>query len=612
MYVGLSRSPFPCWKWLGSLFLPSRAFFLLLCVYYTSVQLRPYANPQESFEYYDALPFCAPQSERFNERAAQSLGEVLAGYSLRDSGYTIRFPPTEDQSLTAEISSCTTEGLDEAQVEAFAKAIRNRWFYQMFLDDLPVWGMVGELLPDATSADLVPYVYTKRNLHIRYNGSQILRVDWTSDQESLVKIQKGTRLTFPLQVHWEATSTHGGTNDFASRFDRYLDSEYFAHPMHIFSFVPVVILVVIVAQILRRTLHKDFARYGIIAASSPDPEDTKSSAQDPLFVNEENNESGWKQVHGDVFREPSYLVVFSVLVGVGMQFAVAILLLILFALAGSPSLHECRGGVLSAFLLFLSLANIFLGYTSHKCFVTYRPAGKFSPGGLAMTMLLSPAITVTIYGLLNGLGVVYGTTNIIPLVAAVKLFLLWIFVSVPLCFAGTLYFGDSDSKHFPCSVNEAPRPIPQDSPWYARPRYLVALAGFVIFCSTWMELSYVMTSLWSYKFYHVFGYLLCAFCMLVVVVGLVSITVVYVCLNSENYMWQWTAFGGGASTGVYVFVYGIYFFLYRSTMHGFYQTAYYFGCMTWYSIHFGIVCGAIAYGASHFFVRMLFRNLKME
>jgi len=47
-----------------------------------------------------------------------------------------------------------------------------------------------------------------------------------------------------------------------------------------------------------------------------------------------SEESGWKLVHGDVFRPPRYLVILSAVVGTGAQLALLVLLVILLAIIG--------------------------------------------------------------------------------------------------------------------------------------------------------------------------------------------------------------------------------------------------------------------------------------
>lgn len=47
-----------------------------------------------------------------------------------------------------------------------------------------------------------------------------------------------------------------------------------------------------------------------------------------------SEESGWKLVHGDVFRPPRNLMFLSAVVGIGTQMAALILLVIVLAIVG--------------------------------------------------------------------------------------------------------------------------------------------------------------------------------------------------------------------------------------------------------------------------------------
>lgn len=165
---------------------------------------------------------------------------------------------------------------------------------------------------------------------------------------------------------------------------------------------------------------------------------------------------------------------------------------------------------------------------------------------------------------------------------------------------------------FPCRVNAIPRPIPEDVPWYGTPVGLIPLAGLLSFGSIFIELYYVLTSLWNYKFYHVYGFLFGVYAILTIVVGMTSIIVVYFCLNAENYLWQWTAFGSGASTSAYVFLYGIYYYVFKTQMHGFLQFCFYFGYMALIAINLGLLCGTLGHAASSRFVRAIFQNVKVD
>ena len=54
------------------------------------------------------------------------------------------------------------------------------------------------------------------------------------------------------------------------------------------------------------------------------------------------------------------------------------------------------------------------------------------------------------------------------------------------------------------------------------------------------------------------------YAILCLVVGMTTVIVVYFCLNAENYLWQWTAFYSGGSTALYVFLYSIYYFVFKT------------------------------------------------
>lgn len=608
----------------------------------------PYANPQEAYEYY-YLPYCAPEtvhhpdnsggSGRWNEWKSLTMGEHLGGHALRHSGHDILFLNQK------EPESCTTKALTAEDAKLFSAAIQHRWFYQMYLDDLPVWGMVGEMLPkaelspkekddlerldhmseldDSQVRDLHPYVYTTRDLVIYYNKDQVVKVDLTSDPKSLKLVKEGAQLEFALHVQFEPT-----TEEFHSRFDRYLDQEFFKHPIHWFSvfnsFMMVLFLMGLVALILLRTLKKDYARYGLIH----DLEDGEIDEDEKeALLHDKVEDAGWKQVHGDVFRAPSLLPLFAAVVGNGSQLVVLAFGVIIFAVLGPihGEVHEERGEMMQAILFCYVFSTFVSGFTSGKYFKEYYStvarSGKNSgqnnlwQATMGLTVVLLPSVTCLIFVVLNTVSLIYGTINSIPFMVILKLFFLYVFVSVPLCVVGTLagrHYSAGTANSFPCRVNAIPRPIPQDVPWYGKPSGLIPLAGLLSFGSIFIELYYILTSFWNYKFYHVYGFLFGVYVILNIVVGMTSIIVVYFCLNAENYHWQWTAFGSGASTSGYVFLYGIYYYVFKTNMHGLLQFCFYFGYMALISINLGLLCGTLGYAAASYFVRAIFQNVKVD
>ena len=84
----------------------------------------------------------------------------------------------------------------------------------------------------------------------------------------------------------------------------------------------VAFLVGMVAMILLRAVRKDLARY------SKDDEDYDEER-------DVGDESGWKQVHGDVFRPPPHLSLFSALVGTGHQLIILVFVCIVSSILGT-------------------------------------------------------------------------------------------------------------------------------------------------------------------------------------------------------------------------------------------------------------------------------------
>ena len=84
----------------------------------------------------------------------------------------------------------------------------------------------------------------------------------------------------------------------------------------------------LVAMIMVRTLRRDFQRY-----------------EQHDLLEEGQEETGWKLVHGDVFRTPARSGWLSVLVGTGVQLAVSSIFLMLFACMGFLSPAN-RGGLM--------------------------------------------------------------------------------------------------------------------------------------------------------------------------------------------------------------------------------------------------------------------------
>ncbi|KAJ8768156.1 hypothetical protein K2173_021096 [Erythroxylum novogranatense] len=544
----------------------------------------PYNNPQETYNYY-SLPFCHPNGNAAHKWGG--LGEVLGGNELIDSQIRINFQKNVDRA-----SICQLE-LDEAKVKHFKDAIENNYWFEFFMDDLPLWGYVGDLHPDKNSDSSKHVIYTHKSITVRYNKDQIIHVNLT--QESPKALEPARVVDMTYSVKWIPTNI-----TFARRFDVYLDYPFFEHQIHWFSifnsFMMVIFLTGLVSMILMRTLRNDYAKY------AREDDDLESLERDV------SEESGWKLVHGDVFRPSSSLVILSAVVGTGAQLALLVLLVILLAIVGT--LYVGRGAIVTTFIVCYALTSFVSGYVSGGMYS--RNGGKGWIKSMILTASLFPFMCFGIGFILNTIAIFYGSLAAIPFGTMVVVFVIWAFISFPLALLGTVVGRNwSGAPNNPCRVKTIPRPIPEKK-WYLTPSVVSMMGGLLPFGSIFIEMYFVFTSFWNYKVYYVYGFMLLVFLILIIVTVCVTIVGTYFLLNAENYHWQWTSFFSAASTAVYVYFYSIYYYYVKTKMSGFFQTSFYFGYTLMFCLGLGILCGAVGYLGSNLFVRRIYRNIKCD
>jgi len=541
----------------------------------------PYHNRQETYGYF-TLPFCRGMKEEISHYH-ETIGEALQGTELEFSGLAIEF-----RVDTAKTTYCQVN-LDPGVLKTFLYAVKNHYWYQMYLDDLPIWGIVGEI--DEKGEDF--YIWTHKKFEIGWNGDQIVDVNLTS--EGRTKLHLSTeKLEFTYEVVWKKSDTQ-----FEDRFDKYLDPNFFQHRIHWFSifnsFMMVIFLVGLVTMILMRTLRKDYARYS--------KEDEIDDMERDL-----GDEYGWKQVHGDVFRAAASPMLFSSLIGTGAQLAVVVLFVVMFAIIGE--LYTERGSLLSTTIFVYAATAPVSGYFGGSLYA--RMGGKVWIRQMLMSAFLLPTLVCGTAFLVNFIAIYYHASRAIPFGTMVAVSCICLFVILPLTLVGSVLGRNlAGSPDYPCRVNAVPRPIPEKK-WFMEPWVIVALGGILPFGSIFIEMYFIFTSFWAYKIYYVYGFMLLVFLILLTVTVCVTIVCTYFLLNAEDYRWQWTAFLSAGSTAGYVYFYSFYYFFFKTKMYGFFQTTFYFGYMGVFSLGLGMLCGTIGYLGTSIFVRKIYATVKID
>eukprot|EP00906_Rhabdomonas_costata_P012444 RCo017857 len=407
----------------------------------------------------------------------------------------------------------------------------------------------------------------------------------------LSKEEAGIVLAWSYSVKWVEDKEVA----WSSRWDHYLrSSDANAANIHWFAIVNSLLIVLclsaMVAMIMLRALHKDFNRY-----NNPENED------------EAQEETGWKVVHKDVFREPAHASLLAVYVGSGAQLLGMSFITLVFALFGFLSPAR-RGWLMTTMLVLYSVMGSLGGFTTA---ILAKMFHEQSWRTILMTSLYFPGKVFGVFFLLNLMLWQQGAASAVPFFGLVGLIALWFLVSVPLVFFGGAMGYKRSIITNPQAVSTVPREIPEQR-WHMKAPVTVMSAGAVPFGAAFIELYFVFSSLWLNKFYYVFGFFAIVFLILVVTCAEISIVLTYFQLCYEDYRWWWRSYLYSGSTGLYLFFYSVYYFATSMNMYRVPSIILYFSYMGLVSYTLFLMTGTIGFLSCFAFVRYIYAALKVE
>lgn len=324
--------------------------------------------------------------------------------------------------------------------------------------------------------------------------------------------------------------------------------------------------------------------------------------------------SGWKLLHADVFRSPSYAGLLAPMIGSGFQLVCMISSVLLLSCFGvlNPS---WRGGFVTVGVLTFFFSAGFSGYLSARLYRTL--GGQDCRKNMFMTALLFPGLLFSLILFLNLFTWAQASSTAIPFTTLVVLALLWLAIQLPLVNLGS-HYGYHKSKPFthPTRTSAIPRQIPTDNTtWYSRHRLLVTLlTGLVPFAVLFIELLFVFRSVYLDKssYYYVFGFLSIVTLLLAITIAETVIICLYVQLCAENYHWWWTSFLTGGSSAVWVFVYMVWYYWTKLHIDGFVSSLLFFSYGILACSVYGLATGTIGFLAGYFFVTRIYRGVKVD
>ncbi|KAK6454880.1 uncharacterized protein RJT20DRAFT_98277 [Scheffersomyces xylosifermentans] len=565
--------------------------------------------------YYPKFHFCAP--EKGAVKQSESLGAIIFGDRIFSSPFQINM--LEDKACES-VCAPTYSKTDSVFVN---RNIRASYSHNWIMDGLPV---ASHVIDARTNTDFygsgfrigevddqnVAHLYNHYELHVEYHkrsednyrvvGVTVRpysldrsAVDSNSPEDKCnlelkkvtLKKDTETNVLFTYSVIFEESATA-----WATRWDKYLhvyDPKIQWFSLINFSLI-VIILGVIIAHILVRTLKSDIVKYNEV------------NLDDDI-----SDESGWKLIHGDVFRPPKQRMMLSVLVGSGVQIFLMVLVTIAFALFGllSPSSRGSLSTFMFVLFMFFSIISSFVsGYL-------YRFLGGDNwKLNLILTPIVVPGTLFAIFIFLNFFLIYVQSSGAIPVGTMAAIVVIWFLISIPLSVVGSLLSSKRPLITVPVRTNQIPRQIPAQ-PWYLRTIPVMLISGIFPFGSIAVEMYFIYSSIWFNRIFYMFGFLFFCFILMVLTTSLISVLMVYYTLCSENYKWQWKSVFIGGGCAVYVFLHSL-FLTGGERLGGVTSFVLYVGYSIVISLLVFLCCGAVGFITNLFFVRSIYAQIKID
>ncbi|KAF3129820.1 hypothetical protein TWF703_008558 [Orbilia oligospora] len=392
------------------------------------------------------------------------------------------------------------------------------------------------------------------------------------------------RITYTYSVYWEEDETI----DWDNRWDLYFANQEQSSKLHVLAIINSLVIAFLlsgmVGVVLLRTLNRDIQSYNArisgedgnklkrLSTASIDGSAQRGPADGDDDDDLLDDTTGWKLVHGDVFRPPKFGGLLPPLVGSGVQILVTVFSLLVFSLIGllNPSY---RGGFVSFGLFLFVFAGLFSGYFSSRIYKAF--GGDSWVKNAILTALLVPGLIFLAVLVLNLFVWAQASSSAIPFPTLVALVSMWLLISVPLVLLGAWFGQKRPAYEQPTKTTQIPRQIP------------------------------VQPCIWQDKsgYYYMFGFLALIIAILLVTIVEITVVMTYFQLCAENYHWWWHAFRVGAASSVYIFLYSVWYYLAKLHIHGLVNSLLFFGYSLLGSAVYGVLGGTVGFLSAYMAVK---------
>jgi hypothetical protein len=185
----------------------------------------------------------------------ETLGEVLNGDRLVSAPYKLEFLSEKDSQVVCR------KNLTKEEVSQFRNVIKRDYYFEFYLDDLPLWGFIGMINRlDSTGQNERYLLFKHLQFEVLFNKDRVIGINLTNTNAVAdLTEDRGLLVDFVYTVIWKETDTI-----FEDRMKNYLPSFSSPNYFHIHwnslsnSFVTILFLTGSLVAFYMRVLKKDF------------------------------------------------------------------------------------------------------------------------------------------------------------------------------------------------------------------------------------------------------------------------------------------------------------------------------------------------------------------
>ena len=328
-----------------------------------------------------------------------------------------------------------------------------------------------------------------------------------------------------------------------------------------------------------------------------------------IISDEEINEYGWRNVAFDVFRCPKNIELLSSILGTGIQLFIMAFYSLFFIRIGL--LRPRNGGsYLTIMVMMYVFLGIISGYSTSRFYKMLN--GKNWINLTMISILFFPLIFIFIFSIINLIYKKEKSSIYMEFDEFFSSLILWVFWVAPLIFLGILFGFFQKKILLPCKINPVPSLISSKAiPWYLKIRYAWIFTGFPPFFGIFVELFYIMDSLWKQNIYALNIYLLSSLIVLIIISSEIAILFTFFNLCKGDYRWWWKSLLVGSSPGLYLLLFSL---LYSFKMDFINTNSFiiYLCFMSLLTIIVIIICGAFGLFFTFIFIRIIYSKININ